>query len=77
MRLRGDVLSHENSVVYDTGLPGMDGYDSAPFFGTNTMWRREALDSIGGFQYGTISEDFWRVSRSPASLRRLHVHASF
>ena len=34
MRLRGDVLSHENSVVYDTGLPGMDGYDSAPFFGT-------------------------------------------
>lgn len=54
-----DPLSHNNGVFFDAGMQGMDGYDSVMFVGTNCLWRREALDSIGGIQYGTISEDFW------------------
>merc|ERR1719446_289393 len=56
---QGDVLSHTNLMFFDVSLQGMDGYDSAMFVGTNCIWRREALDSIKGIQYGTISEDFW------------------
>lgn len=54
-----DPLAHSNSMFMDVSLPGMDGFDSAMFIGTNAVWRRSALDSIGGLQYGTISEDFW------------------
>jgi len=56
---RGDPLSHENTAFFDSGLPGMDGYGSAMFVGTNCVWRRAALDDVGGINYGTISEDFW------------------
>jgi cellulose synthase/poly-beta-1,6-N-acetylglucosamine synthase-like glycosyltransferase len=59
MMEQDDPLSHNNGVFFDAGMQGMDGYDSAMFVGTNCIWRREALDSIGGIQYGTISEDFW------------------
>ena len=54
-----DPLAHSNAMFMDVALPGMDGFDSAMFIGTNAVWRRAALDSIGGLQYGTISEDFW------------------
>jgi len=54
-----DPLAHSNAMFMDVSLPGMDGFDSAMFIGTNCVWRRAALDSIGGLQYGTISEDFW------------------
>jgi len=59
MSERGDPLSHANAAFFDSGLLGMDGYDSAMFVGTNCVWRREALDSVGGVQYGTVSEDYW------------------
>jgi cellulose synthase (UDP-forming) len=59
MTERGDPLSHSNAAFFDSGLLGMDGYDSVMFVGTNCVWRREALDSVGGVQYGTVSEDFW------------------
>ena len=50
MRSHGDLLAHENATFFDAALPGMDGYDSVMFVGTNVTWRREALDSIGGLQ---------------------------
>ena len=56
MTERGDPLSHENAAFFDSGLPGMDGYDSAMFVGTNVVWRREALDSIGGSRSGLWGE---------------------
>jgi len=55
----GDPLAHENTTFMAAGLPGMDGFDSCMFVGTNCLWRRQALDSIAGIQYGTVSEDFW------------------
>jgi cellulose synthase (UDP-forming) len=59
MEVDGDPLSHNNHAFFDSCLHSMDAYDSAMFVGTNVVWRREALDSVGGIQYGTISEDFW------------------
>ncbi|KAH7489060.1 Cellulose synthase catalytic subunit A [UDP-forming] [Phytophthora ramorum] len=35
----------------------MDGYDCASFAGTNAIFRREALDSVCGIQYGSLTED--------------------
>jgi len=56
---QSDPLSHNNGVFFDAGMQGMDGFNSTMFVGTNCIWRRMALDSVGGIQYGTISEDFW------------------
>ncbi|RHY51143.1 hypothetical protein DYB30_010553 [Aphanomyces astaci] len=53
----GDPLGHRNATFYDAIQTGQDGYDCASFAGTNAMFRREALDSIGGIQYGSLTED--------------------
>jgi len=59
MEHRGDPLSHSLRMIFEAQLPAMDGYDSCSFVGTNCVWRRSALDSVGGLQYGTVSEDTW------------------
>ncbi|KAH7488064.1 hypothetical protein PRIC1_007825 [Phytophthora ramorum] len=53
----GDPMGHRNATFYDAIQTGQDGYDCASFAGTNAMFRREALDSIGGIQYGSLTED--------------------
>lgn len=53
----GDPLGHRNATFYDAIQTGQDGYDCASFAGTNALFRREALDSIGGVQYGSLTED--------------------
>lgn len=53
----GDPLGHRNATFYDAIQTGQDGYDCASFAGTNAMFRREALDSIAGIQYGSLTED--------------------
>ncbi|TYZ59301.1 hypothetical protein PybrP1_001180 [[Pythium] brassicae (nom. inval.)] len=53
----GDPLGHRNATFYDAIQTGQDGYDCSSFAGTNAMFRREALDSIGGIQYGSLTED--------------------
>ncbi|ETW06846.1 hypothetical protein H310_02982 [Aphanomyces invadans] len=53
----GDPLGHRNATFYDAIQTGQDGYDCASFAGTNAIFRREALDSIGGIQYGSLTED--------------------
>jgi cellulose synthase (UDP-forming) len=53
----GDPLGHRNSTFYDAIQTGQDGYDCASFAGTNALIRREALDSISGIQYGSLTED--------------------
>jgi cellulose synthase (UDP-forming) len=55
----GDPLGHRNSTFYDAIQTGQDGYDCASFAGTNALIRREALDSIAGVQYGTLTEDIY------------------
>ncbi|GLE03066.1 hypothetical protein PINS_up011945 [Pythium insidiosum] len=53
----GDPMGHRNATFYDAIQTGQDGYECASFAGTNAMFRREALDSIGGIQYGSLTED--------------------
>ncbi|RLN85200.1 hypothetical protein BBJ28_00017752 [Nothophytophthora sp. Chile5] len=59
----GDPLGHRNATFYDAIQTGQDGYDCASFAGTNALIRREALDSIGGIQYGTLTEDCYTGER--------------
>lgn len=53
----GDPLGHRNATFYDAIQTGQDGYDCASFAGTNAMFRRQALDSVAGIQYGSLTED--------------------
>lgn len=53
----GDPCSHRNATFFDSAQTGMDGYECASFAGTNAIFRREALDSVGGIQYGSLTED--------------------
>lgn len=53
----GDPLGHRNATFYDAIQCGQDGYDCASFAGTNAIFRRQALDSVSGIQYGSLTED--------------------
>lgn len=53
----GDPLGHRNATFYDAIQTGQDGYECASFAGTNAIFRRQALDSVCGIQYGSLTED--------------------
>jgi len=57
LKVLGDPCGHRNAVFFDAVQCGLDGYGSAFFAGTNAIFRRAALDSIGGIRYGTLTED--------------------
>lgn len=57
LKVLGDPCGHRNAVFFDAVQCGLDGYGSAFFAGTNAIFRRAALDSIGGIKYGTLTED--------------------
>lgn len=48
---------HEQTLFYRVIQPGKDRWDAAFFCGSCAVVRREALDAIGGFATGTITED--------------------
>lgn len=52
-----DVMAHRNAIFYDGICRGRDGFGLTPFVGTNACWRREVLTEIGGFVYGSVTED--------------------
>lgn len=52
-----DYMAHRNAVFYDGICTGRDGFGLTPFVGTNACWRREVLAEIGGFVYGSVTED--------------------
>lgn len=39
-------------------MPGWDAWGCSPCCGTNVLFRRQALLTVGGFSYGSITEDF-------------------
>ncbi|NDE18178.1 glycosyltransferase [bacterium] len=54
-----DVLGQHYFFFYDVVLPAYSAYScGVPCCGTNVLFDREALVSIGGMQYGSITEDF-------------------
>lgn len=52
-----DYMAHRNALFYDGICSGRDGFGLTPFVGTNACWRREVLQEIGGFVYGSVTED--------------------
>ena len=46
-------------IFYELVCPGKNRFNAAFCVGTNVMFRRAALDEIGGIATGTNSEDIW------------------
>lgn len=53
-----DPLGQQYRYFYGPVLKGWDAAGSTPCCGTNVTFSRKALTSIGGFTYGSITEDF-------------------
>lgn len=53
-----DPLGQQYRYFYGPVLQGWDGANSAPCCGTNVIFSRACLTSIGGFIYGSVTEDF-------------------
>lgn len=53
-----DPLGQQYRYFYGPVLRGWDAAGSTPCCGTNVVFSRQALLSIGGFTYGSITEDF-------------------
>lgn len=53
-----DPLGQQYRYFYGPVLQGWDGADSAPCCGTNVIFSRACLTAIGGFIYGSVTEDF-------------------
>jgi cellulose synthase/poly-beta-1,6-N-acetylglucosamine synthase-like glycosyltransferase len=54
----GDPLGQQCSFFYDIIMPHRDTRNSAPSVGTGVIFRRKALEEIGGISTGTLTEDF-------------------
>lgn len=55
---QGRNIPNEQDLFMRLIQPGRDRFNAAIYVGSNTVFRRSALDSIGGFCTGTITEDF-------------------
>ncbi|MDO7880890.1 glycosyltransferase family 2 protein [Salinibacterium soli] len=53
----GDMLPNEQDYFMRTLQPGKEPFNAVMYVGSNTVFRRAALDSIGGFATGVITED--------------------
>ena len=53
-----DPLGHRAAFFYGAMLQGRDGCGACPCVGTGVVFRRDALVSIGGQSYGSVTEDF-------------------
>ncbi len=54
---RGNGLWHDQSFFYNLSQPGRDHYNAASCAGTGVVYRRTALDAIGGIPTDTVTED--------------------
>jgi cellulose synthase (UDP-forming) len=50
-------LWHEGAIFHHAIQPGADRWNAALFVGTGAILRRSALERIGGFAVGTVTED--------------------
>jgi cellulose synthase (UDP-forming) len=64
-----DPLGQQYRYFYGPVLHGWDAVGSTPCCGTNVTFSRKALLSVGGFTYGSITEDF-------LTSMTLHSHGS-
>ena len=55
--LNSDFFNMKSSVFNKIILNSHNGIKTTPYIGTNALWRREAIDDIGGFYEGFATED--------------------
>jgi cellulose synthase (UDP-forming) len=70
----------QQALFFGAIARGKDGHDAMFCCGTNVVFRRAALDAVGGFPEGTLTEDFelsvrlheggWRTAYVPKVLAR-------
>lgn len=52
-----DPLGHRQDMMYETWEPAIDATDQALFLGTNAIFSREAVNSVGNFPVNCLTED--------------------
>jgi cellulose synthase/poly-beta-1,6-N-acetylglucosamine synthase-like glycosyltransferase len=57
----------ESNVFYKTILPAKNGCNASIYVGTSAVLRRAALDDVGGFATGTVTEDIHTSLRMHAN----------
>jgi cellulose synthase (UDP-forming) len=66
-------LWHEGAVFHHAMQPGADRWNGAFFVGTGAILRRSALERIGGFATGSVTEDaFTSMRLHAAGYRSVH-----
>ena len=55
---KDDPMGHRAAFFYGPMMQGRDGIGACPCVGTGVIFRREALISIGGQAFGSITEDY-------------------
>lgn len=53
-----DILGQKYSYFYQIIMPSWTVWGTTPCCGTNVLFSRNILEKIGGFQYGSVTEDF-------------------
>jgi cellulose synthase (UDP-forming) len=76
-RDNNNVLSKGNSDAvesfYQYTMPAKNAFNAALFVGTNTLFRKKALDSIGGFQYHHSEDVFTGYSLHQAGWKSIAI----
>ena len=54
---RNGALWHDQSFFYNISQPGRDHYSAASCAGTSVVYRRSAIEAIGGIPVETVTED--------------------
>ncbi len=54
---RNGALWHDQSFFYNISQPGRDHYNAASCAGTSVVYRRSAIEAIGGIPVETVTED--------------------
>eukprot|EP00271_Cylindrocystis_brebissonii_P008042 TRINITY_DN22077_c0_g1_i1.p1 TRINITY_DN22077_c0_g1~~TRINITY_DN22077_c0_g1_i1.p1 ORF type:complete len:1726 (+),score=392.82 TRINITY_DN22077_c0_g1_i1:475-5652(+) len=55
---KDDPMGHRAAFFYGPMMQGRDGIGACPCVGTGVVFRRDALISIGGQAFGSITEDY-------------------
>ena len=53
-----DPMGHRAAFFYGPMMQGRDGVGGCPSVGTGVIFNRDALISVGGQAYGSITEDY-------------------
>ncbi|HZA51916.1 MAG TPA: cellulose synthase catalytic subunit, partial [Myxococcaceae bacterium] len=67
-------LWHEGAIFHHAIQPGADRWNAAFFVGTGAILRRSALEQIGGFATGSVTEDAFTCMRLHAAGFRSVYH---